>query len=103
MKRISFKTAKALKEAGYPQEAKEYECSYSEYDSESKTFVLIPYAMEVLLWLWREKKIAIELLTDYDDLWFFDIREYVETKSLHDPEEAIIAAVEYLVENDLIK
>lgn len=51
MKRVSFKVAKAIREAGYPQEVKEGERSYSEYDSESKTFVQIPYATEVWLWL----------------------------------------------------
>ena len=125
MKRCSFKVAKAIKEAGYPQELKEGTIFYCEngpkdkYDSElyelfDPMYCVCPYVLEVWLWLWRVKKISIELSESFGNvdanMWdnrdnrnpvsLFDIDE---RHNYTDPEEAIIAAIEYLAENNLIK
>lgn len=63
--------------------------------------------MEVWLWLWREKKIDLQMLGYKNG----KAKCYIERSNIHedflsemcDPEEAIIAAIEYLVDNDLIK
>lgn len=107
MKRVSFKVAKAIKEAGYPQN---YSFNVSVYDKEGKEVaigdtdiplnceaILAPAYLEVGLWLWREKDIYCEIKDGY---------LYVagdELECYNDPEEAIIEAIEYLVDNDLIK
>lgn len=71
-----------------------------------------PLAMEVWLWLWRDKNIRF----DVEDLWDATL-SYPErgcasntnqlggicTQESSDPEEAIIAAIEYLVDNKLFK
>ena len=59
-----------------------------------------PTYLEVWLWLWREKGICIEIK---DNL--YHITAKVQNQRFHgeDPEEAIIAAIDYLVDNDLIK
>ena len=106
MKRVSFNIAKAIKEAGYPQEAEENELSYSEYCSESKIFVLIPYVMEVWLWLWKEKGIYLNIDSKVRNMT--GVLIIIDEKAIkfierEDPEEAIISAIEYLVNNDLIK
>ena len=111
MKRVSFKVAKEIKEAGYPQDIT---CGYlfdakgnpcDEY-TEGDIFVRPTY-IEVRLWLWREKKIAIseELWYDKPNDWGSIIEcdtIYKELYGYNDPEEAIIAAIEYLVDNDLM-
>ncbi len=124
LKRVSFEVAKALKEAGYPQGVTEYvynnDGSFSsryDYDSwgiDTSTLVDMPYAMEVWLWLWREKKISIEISERFNniDANMWDNKDYKnpiylfdidDRHNYPDPEEAIIAAIEYLVTNNLIK
>lgn len=113
MKRVSFKTAKAIKEAGYPQygHCEEY------YDSCGKVVDKMcdmrklvfpcPTYLEVWLWLWREKKIYLNTNTQRKGIvcvyWDDTILHEVKDMKLTDPEESIIAATEYLVNNDLIK
>lgn len=122
MKRVSFKVANALKESGYQQELNEGTAFYAEnglmdvYDSElyelfDPMYCTAPTYLEVWLWLWREKKIFIKVhaihkgfnyqILEYQDGW----KSYgiVDSTSYSDPEEAIIAAIEYLVDNNLIK
>lgn len=123
MKRVTFKVATALKEAGYPQEWHECEYYYTEngelkrsgdyegYSIEDITYnqryaIPAPTYLEAWLWLWREKNIWIEvvidkstnkaypIINDHTD-WIFDSDE--------NPEEAIIGAIEYIVNNNLIK
>lgn len=66
------------------------------------------YYLEVWLWLWREKKIAItsELWYDFNGNWG-SIAEspeiYNELSGFDDPEEAIITAIEHLVDNKLLE
>lgn len=128
MEKVSFNVAKAIKEAGYPQVLEywkyledntywyypdgklEKKGNVPDYIDISK-LTFAPYIMEVWMWLWREKglfikvypvvdKFSFSILFIEDDAWENCgniISEYV------DPEEAIIAAIEYIVNNDLIK
>lgn len=97
MKRVSFNVAKALKEAGYPQ---------SDYD-EMMGSITKPSYLDVWLWLWREKKVAIStnrferewgslVLTSFNKPLFIG-------NHFSGPEEAIIAAIKYLADNNLLK
>ena len=111
MERVSFKIAKALKEAGYPQ--LRADSSYGVIDGELFNFVggdddyLIsaPYVMDVWLWLWREKKKDIDITFSADEGgWtFIQNPSPCDCGLYDDPEEAIIAAIDYLVDNKLIK
>ena len=124
MKRVSFNVAKAIKKAGYPQEKKdgtalypvngEFKGKLCGYNSDAperdKLSIVAPTYLEVWLWLWREKKCYIqhELCFRSDNESSFvgidKINHIAWVKSLSDdPEEAIIAAIERLVENDLLK
>lgn len=119
MKRVSFKVAKAIKDAGYPQgqadsfyvikDTDEFEEGelVDMYDSVwaatwvDDNVVDAPYATEVWLWLWREKRIAVE--ADYscaNNVWFDG---GICGKKFNDPEDVIIAGIEYLVEQNLLK
>ena len=105
MKRVSFEVAKALKEAGYPQEnCGRYYNKYGAIDGYLGHNTASPYIMEVWLWLWREKGKELSLNYDRDfkiwDSWI----EGMDAPSIgNDPEEAIIAAIdaalEYLSKN----
>lgn len=128
MKRVSFKTAKALKEAGYPQgvlpkilKEKSFPMYYNEdfvpnyvyfYAYYITTFdtnlcVACPTYLEVWLWLWREKKIYLNTNTQRKGIvcvyWDDTIIHEVKDMRLTDPEEAIASAIENMVDNDLIK
>ena len=112
-KRVSFKVAKAIKEAGYSQ----YNCRhwYSERGVEYEWYGCIeelesikmdsdidaPTYLEVWLWLWREKDIRIQ--PEFGSVYIWPIGIRIDDYKYEDLEEAIIAAIEYLVENDLIK
>lgn len=114
MKRCSFNVAIALKEAGYPQGItrdvyviKADGWTYIDYPVGvciSSSVALpqdyiadIPYYMDVWLWLWREKKAYIELVHDVVD----DCADTGFGQG-QDPEEAIIAAIEHIVDNNLL-
>lgn len=129
MKRVSFDVAKAIKEAGYPQEW--YDCEYyytqngdvkrcddylgntvEDISYHQRYCIPAPTYIEVWLWLWREKNIRF----DIEDLWDAEL-SYPErgcasntnqlggicTPEVSDPEEAIEKAIAYLCENGLIK
>lgn len=111
MKRVSFKVAKAIKEAGYPQIGQfrthdsdfyapngEKESSM-EFDLIPDGYVYAPFYLEVWLWLWREKKINV--IPEYDQI--SGLFSSCGVSERDDPEEAIIAAIEYLVDKNLIK
>ncbi len=116
-KRVSYKVAKAIKEAGYPQGdtdevyVLETLCMGSSVSPKGVTlpshfammvsgsFADIPTYLDVWLWLWREKKFSIDVDCYNCDKWTTDINSV----EFNDPEEAIIAAIEYLVDNNLIK
>lgn len=83
------------------------ECNYCESD-----LIVAPTYLDVWLWLWREKGIRF----DIEDLWDVEL-SYPErgcasntnqlggicTPEVSDPEEAIITAIEHLVDNKLLK
>lgn len=118
MKRVSFKVAKAIKEVGYPQDSDIY--YYDSYGNlnvyESYSTMCLhngyraPFYLDVWTWLWNEKNIQIT-----PKRWTQPscIGSTIEVCNclLHEmynldktgPEEAIIAAIDYLVDNDLIK
>lgn len=110
MKRVSFKVAKAIKDAGYPQgHLPFYDISGDLWeDGISDNFhfpCFAPTYVEVWLWLWREKKTHILLdngavvsMQDTDFLWHVAYQN-----NCSDPEESIKEAIEYLAENNLIK
>lgn len=113
MKIVSFKVAKAIKEAGYSQEELTDEVYLVNCDKEGKLAhyrsalfydcVIAPTYLEAWLWLWREKKIHIDVDNDLSDrCTSFDDNTFEEYIA-DDPEEAIIAAIEDLANNDLIK
>lgn len=114
-KRVSFKIAKAIKEAGYPQEYDGIICSFDMpyYNKEGEQFVprvankerfaTCPTYTDVWFWLWREKKIRIHIKDFYGGLDVSESLSSYNSVNYSDPEEAIIAAIEYLVDNDLIK
>lgn len=118
MKRVSFETAKAIKEASYPQKACRYQYNYEGIlvDLVREGGIcygpIAPTYLEVWLWLWREKNIRF----DIEDLWDAEL-SYPErgcasntnqlggicTPEVSDPEEAVVAAIEYLVKQNLLK
>lgn len=133
MKKISFKVAKAIKEAGYPltrfqtvnreqfESGHGYKYStdkniYNEspsvlYPGDKDTIDLYycPTYIESWLWLWREKNLHIYHDNVCDMCFICDenIKDYehniIYSESCTDPEEAIVTAIEYLVEHNLIK
>lgn len=119
MKRVSFEVAKAIKEAGYPQGWKcdKHYCLESEGEYGYQIGDLVsanaihkncleaisaPTYLEVWLWLWRNK--GIEILPTGGIIYHGG---KLGTKNLYnypnDPEESIVAAIDCLVENNLIK
>lgn len=116
---VTFKVAKAIKEAGYPQKKLTTKVYLVNCDKEGELAhytsalyydcVVVPTYIEVWLWLWREKKneIDIQVLSRRGGggrvRVFPDYFKLSKVFELNDPEEAIAKAIEYLVENNLIK
>lgn len=131
MKRVSFEVGYAIKEAGYPQGNTD-ECyltadhnqfykkgqivdnTEGEWTVLTKNLSDIPTYLEVWVWLWNEKniKICVEpkvsvngnnenievyILAPFYALPHSMIRLY------NNPEKAIIDAIEYLTDSNLIK
>lgn len=105
MKRVSFKVAKALKEAGYPQ----YGHCDEYYDSRgkvvdkmcdmSKLVFPCPTYLEVWPWLW-EKEICIAIKNNH----YYTVAKVGNRRfDGYTPEEVIAKAIEYLVDNKLLK
>lgn len=118
MKRVLFRVAKAIKEAGYPQGISSncynaITCEFyytSSLDSRLKNgdYIDAPTYLDVWLWLWREKKICINC--NYDKynmlpMWWCTNEDGINynTPNYDDPEEAIISAIDFIIENNLIK
>ena len=96
--KVSFEIAKILKEAGYPQKENQERIMRGLPEC-----VDIPYYLEVWLWLFKEKNIIIEPKCIIDDNGgYYWVNGWVDC-TYYDQEEAIAAAIEYLVENNLIK
>lgn len=129
MKIVSFEIAKALKEVGYPQDRQRYQYGYEGNlvdlvrDGGICYGPVAPTYLEVWLWLWRKKKYRI-LLSASNQRWdevhgVVDGVDGIVETSWHrglpgydatnhranntDPEKAIEQAIEYLVDNNLIK
>lgn len=124
MKRVSFKIAKVLKELSFPQDKAiafysksgtlyDYSKCFEAYSVEDYIDKLgaitqkaaAPTYFEVYLWLWREKNIHLSTI-----IYKGFVRVYLDNtviirhdKKITDPEEAIEKAIEYLVEQNLIK
>lgn len=110
MKRVSLKVAKYIKEKGYPQRI---ECGWFYKDGKlicvQTADVLItvdciaPTSLEVWLWLWREKGIKLMPTPTFDEMGNETQNVAVVMPSHYleaqDPEEAIVAAIEYMVDN----
>lgn len=112
MEIVSFEVAMAIRKAGYPPLKADW--SYGATTKELVHFVddddyviSAPTYLDVWLWLWREKNIKIDIDYIVGQCSIYDIAYnliYTQTfQTFADPEEAIIAAIESLVENDLIK
>lgn len=114
MKKVSYKVAVAIREAGYPQ----YEGPISEvgwynragnytkefpwiWKGDDEFIAIAPNYFEVWGWLWREKNIKIIL----QESWTGYAVASIKTESFRGatPEDVIEEAIEYLVDNDLIK
>ena len=115
MERISFKVAKAIKEAGYPQKQTEYVYVTKDIDTfkegelidafldnwAAENVVDAPYVLDVWLWLIREKDINLSpIYWNSDKSWH--VPSFIKDRC-NDPEEAIISVIKFLVDNDLIK
>lgn len=119
---VTFKVAKALKEAGYWNPGTIIKCSYNNscYIDDGRFYkdgcvcpwdrlYPAPTYIETWLWLWREKKneIDIQVLSRRGGggrvRVFPDYFKLSKVFELNDPEEAIAKAIDYLVENNLIK
>lgn len=109
MKTVTFKVAEAIKKAGYPQEKLTDKVYLVNGDKEgnlahytSALFydsIVAPTYIEVWLWLWKEKKYSINVDCHIGGKWSTDM----SMEDYPDQEEALIAAIDYLVDNDLIK
>lgn len=112
-KLVSFKVAKALKEAGYPQEYSVFggtTCHYKDentlqHHSEIGCYENIecaaPTYTSAWLWLVREKDFNLSpIFWHSDKSWHTP--GFIRDRS-GDPEDAIISAIDFLVENNLIK
>lgn len=119
MKRVSIKVAKALKKAGYSQVIT---VNTEYYTEDGINGYVCPYISEVCEWLWKEKKIFIDI-RPYDDKFRYwplyytnKVGEITTNKSCwvtngvgpshekyNTPEDATVAAIEYLVENNVIQ
>ena len=111
LKRVSYKVAKALKEAGYPQGNlsvwyDRHGVIFTIRPKEGTEYYVAPEYLKVWLWLWREKRIFIEILQNVFGVEMYIWKDYYDNiykEDCKDPEEAIIAAIEYIVNNKLLK
>lgn len=116
MKRVSFEVAKAIKKAGYQQGITEKVYLLKDYAKMKEGWVIfkekcmytdfladIPTYIQVWLWLWREKHLALEVYVTSYDKWVSPIDVCLKYDEYPDPEEAIATSIEYLVTNNLIK
>lgn len=105
MKIVSFELAQKLTELGYNKS------SDRGYVIDNKHFIEAPSYVDVWFWLWREKKFPISLMCDeHPDLmqWYphsditGEIGSFTDTVFFDDPEEALVEAIDYIFENNLL-
>lgn len=125
-KLITFEIAKALKDAGYPQKNTEFRYVltnstfdhlwFKEGELIDKTQKMsinnladAPTYIDVWLWLWREKKIYIDInciqCSEYNSevSIYHEYGQYDYEGKFTDPVDALIAGINYIVSNQLIK
>ena len=106
MKRVSFEVAKAIKEAGYPQLGVELwytiEGKYINGCSKER-YAICPTCLEAWIWLWQNKNIKIVVSPNCLCIWIGLKCVNFDSKLTNNPEQDIMTAIEYLVNNDLIK
>lgn len=99
LKRVSFKVAKALKEAGYPQtKGLGFDLHGIGGKPVNKDGYSQPTYLDVWLWLWREKRIYLQVRHRV----MFK-RYGLPEQNFSDLEKAIESSINYLVDNNLIK
>lgn len=108
-KRVSLKVARALKEAGYPQPPLTLNNCYGVNGNNHTMADLMyhhgfcyykPTYLEAWDWLWREKGICIEIKDNH----YYTLAKVMNQRFHGDnPEEAIINAIDYLADNNLIR
>lgn len=122
-KRVSFKVATALKDAGYPQELNDKNEYYStnidkenpdceitdepftpySFETSVYEYYVAPTYLDVWLWLWREKGIRLPIGYHKETFVVVDETNMIEFYSKNDPEESIEKAIDYLIDNKLLK
>lgn len=117
---VSYEVAKALKEAGYWNPGTTIKDAYNNgcYIDDGRFYkdgcvcpwdILYPAPtyLDAWLWLWREKKAEIDIqVASYARGRVRVWPEYFKSSKVfesNDPEEAIAKAIDYLVDNNLIK
>lgn len=108
---ITFEVAKAIKEAGFPQNFTNIYYtidgvlfdwnSIETWNNKYYNKISCPTYLDVWLWLWREKGIKISHRIGVNIIGIED-NDVIEDL-FDDPEKAIIASIEYLVKHNLIK
>lgn len=103
-KKVSPKVAKYLKAIGYPQKDFAGSKVFEKVDG-ALIWVKQPTYLDVWLWLMREKNKSIDIIRDCDAGTFIAFYDEDNTDCCvsSDPEDAIVKAIEHLVDNDLIK
>lgn len=115
MKRVSFEVAKALKEAGYPQNPYNTTLWFNlngeqisddaviDDDVDINTVCAAPTYFEAWVWLFNKKDIVIEPKCQINDngkcYWE---NGYIDC-TYYDQEEALEAAIEYIVASKRLK
>lgn len=108
MKTVSFKVAEAIKAAGYPPFRRDLSDCYGNVSSDVVTHrQILPTYFDVWLWLSDKKHIFIDVKHHCTNC----VEAYVETKicdkgrvfNEDNVENGIIKAIDYLVDNNLIK
>lgn len=138
MEIVSYKVAKAIKKAGYPQGDGSYDWGQPFYTTarskmygiddhgwpypivnrtgrlyhvgeesvqNQKNFIIAPYYYDVWKWLWTKKKQKIAISDGWDTETYAYVGEGEDARKFttFDPEAAIIRAIDYMVDNDMIK
>lgn len=100
-KHVTLEIAKILKKAGYPQDIYDSTAFIEGDVNKMQEALVLPTYIDVWLWLWREKHETIDIIVYYQNRALTHING--ELKDFVDPEEAIIAGINHLVSNKLIK
>lgn len=98
-KRVTFEVAKALIEAGYPiVESIMYHSYFGKINFDNR-----PTWLDAWLWLWQHKGIWLDPVKTGAELFTCYLSGEHIIGYHSNPEEAIEAAIEYIVNNNLLK